>query len=165
MSNRIVKLPSVESFGRLTPDKWLLLKTLEESAEMVEAGKRLVKGDATARRDLLAEWADVLQTLVNVATAFSITDEELAQAMDDCLVHNQERGTAVSIISSEAEHVYKDNTLLQEAYIAGATRQPTDEEIEAAIGEVRKFIMLPGGYLENIIRIAFNAARRKATEE
>lgn len=92
MSNRIVKLPSVESFGRLTPDKWLLLKTLEESAEMVEAGKRLVKGDATARRDLLAEWADVLQTLVNVATAFGITDEELAQAMDDCLVHNQERG-------------------------------------------------------------------------
>lgn len=92
MNNRIVKLPSVESFGRLTPDKWLLLKTLEESAEMVEAGKRLVKGDATARRDLLAEWADVLQTLVNVATAFDITDEELAQAMDDCLVHNQERG-------------------------------------------------------------------------
>lgn len=92
MSNRIVELPSVESFGRLTPDKWLLLKTLEESAEMVEAGKRLVKGDATARRDLLAEWADVLQTLVNVATAFGITDEELAQSMDDCLVHNQERG-------------------------------------------------------------------------
>ncbi len=90
--NRIVKLPSVESFGRLTPDKWLLLKTLEESAEMVEAGKRLVKGDAKARRDLLAEWADVLQTLVNVATAFGITDEELAQSMDDCLVRNQERG-------------------------------------------------------------------------
>ena len=90
--NRIVKLPSVESFGRLTPDKWLLLKPLEESAEMVEAGKRLVKGDAKARRDLLAEWADVLQTLVNVATAFGITDDELAQAMDDCLVHNQERG-------------------------------------------------------------------------
>ena len=90
--NRIVKLPSVESFGRLTPDKWLLLKTLEESAEMVEAGKRLVKGDAKARRDLLAEWADVLQTLVNVATAFGITADELAQAMDDCLVHNQERG-------------------------------------------------------------------------
>lgn len=90
--NRIVKLPSVESFGHLTPDKWLLLKTLEESAEMVEAGKRLVKGDSTARRDLIAEWADVLQTLANVATAFDITDEELAQAMDDCLVHNQERG-------------------------------------------------------------------------
>ena len=43
MSNRIVKLPSVESFGRLTPDKWLLLKTLEEAAEMVEAGKQYLK--------------------------------------------------------------------------------------------------------------------------
>lgn len=54
---------------------------------------------------------------------------------------------------------------LAEAYMDGAERKPTDEEIEAAIGEVRKFIVLPGAYLENIIRIAFNAARRKATEE
>ena len=92
MSNRIVQLPPIESFGHLTPDKWLLLKTLEEAAEMVEAGKRLVKGDSKARRDLIAEWADVLQTLANVATAFDITDEELAQSMDDCLVRNQERG-------------------------------------------------------------------------
>lgn len=90
--NRIVKLPPVESFCRLTPDKWLLLKTLEEAAEMVEAGKRLVKGDSTARRDLIAEWADVLQTLANVASAFGITDEEVAQAMDDCLERNRERG-------------------------------------------------------------------------
>lgn len=92
MSNRIVKLPSVESFDRLTPDKWLLLKTLEEAAEMVEAGKRLVKGDSKGRPELISEWADVLQTLANVAAAFDITDEELAQSMDDCLVHNQERG-------------------------------------------------------------------------
>lgn len=35
MSNCIVKLPSVESFGRLTPDKWLAMKNLEESAELV----------------------------------------------------------------------------------------------------------------------------------
>lgn len=50
MSNRIVQMPPVESFDRLVPDKWLLLKTLEEAAEMVEAGKRLVKGDAKARQ-------------------------------------------------------------------------------------------------------------------
>lgn len=37
MSNRIVKLPSVESFGRLTPDKWLLLKTLEDINYPMEA--------------------------------------------------------------------------------------------------------------------------------
>ena len=61
-------------------------------AEMVEAGKRLVKGDSKGRPELISEWADVLQTLANVAAAFGITDEELAQAMDDCLVHNQERG-------------------------------------------------------------------------
>ena len=38
MSNRIVQLPTIESFGHLTPDKWLLLKTLEEAAEMVGPG-------------------------------------------------------------------------------------------------------------------------------
>lgn len=138
MSNRIVKLPSVESFGRLTPDKWLALKNLEESAELVEAGKQYLKasdptdpsgigrefddhanclacfgvnvggelGDDRDRaktgwigyvRDqhrqaMLGELADVLQTVGNLITAFDITDEELAQAMDDCLVHNQERG-------------------------------------------------------------------------
>lgn len=79
--------------------------------------------------------------------------------------HTGRNRGSMSIINSEAEHVYKGNVLMQEAYIAGASRQPTEEEIEAAIGEVRKFIMLPGMYLENIIRIAFNAARRKATEE
>ena len=135
MSNRIVKLPSVESFCRLTPDKWLLLKTLEEAAEMVEAGKQYLKAsDPTdpsgigqefddhanclacfgvnvggelgddrdrakvgwigyvRRQAMLGELADVLQTVGNLITAFGITDEELAQAMDDCLVHNQERG-------------------------------------------------------------------------
>ena len=86
----------------------------------------------------------------------------------------------MSIISSEAERIYEssafpgrpdlmrllyDSDDLREAYERGAERQPTEEEIEAAIGEVRKFIMLPGGYLENIIIIAFNAARRKAAEE
>lgn len=86
----------------------------------------------------------------------------------------------MSIISSEADSIYEssawpdhpnilrqlyDSDDLREAYEQGAERQPTEEEIEAAIGEVRKFIMLPDGYLENIIRIAFNAARRKATEE
>lgn len=36
----------------------------------------------------------------------------------------------MSIISHAAEHVYKDNALLQEAYIAGATRLVSDEELE-----------------------------------
>lgn len=138
MSNRIVKLPSVESFGRLTPDKWLALKNLEESAELVEACKQYLKAsDPTdpsgigrefddhanclacfgvnvggelgddrdrakvgwigyvrdqRRQAMLGELADVLQTVGNLIAAFGITDEELAQSMDDCLVRNQERG-------------------------------------------------------------------------
>jgi hypothetical protein len=50
-------------------------------------------------------------------------------------------------------------------YKAGASRGITEEEIAAAMDETRKFITLPGAWLENIIRIAFDAARRKAMEE
>lgn len=39
------------------------------------------------------------------------------------------------------------------------------QEIAAAMAETRKFITLPGAWMENIIRIAFDAARRKAMEE
>ena len=44
-------------------------------------------------------------------------------------------GGSMSIISSKAEHVYKSNTLMQEAYIAGASRQHTDEEVTEADDE------------------------------
>lgn len=37
----------------------------------------------------------------------------------------------MSIIRVEAEHVYTGNVLMQEAYTAGASRQPTNEEIVA----------------------------------
>lgn len=47
----------------------------------------------------------------------------------------------MSIISSKAEHVYKGNALLQEAYIAGATRQPTEEEIKAACLAIMPYVM------------------------
>lgn len=50
-------------------------------------------------------------------------------------------------------------------YKAGASREITEEEIAAAMAETRKFITLPGAWMENIIRIAFDAARRKAMEE
>lgn len=41
--SRTVHLPSVQSFGRLERDKWLAVKTLEESAELVEASKQWLK--------------------------------------------------------------------------------------------------------------------------
>lgn len=41
--SRTVHLPAVRSFGRLERDKWLAVKNLEESAELVEACKQWLK--------------------------------------------------------------------------------------------------------------------------
>lgn len=41
--SRVVRLPAVQSFGRLKRDKWLAVKTLEESAELAEAAKQWLK--------------------------------------------------------------------------------------------------------------------------
>lgn len=80
----------------------------------------------------------------------------------------------MSIISSEIEAQkqrdpsYIDSDLQWawgQGYKAGASRGITEEEIAAAMDETRKFITLPGAWMENIIRIAFDAARRKAMEE
>lgn len=49
-------------------------------------------------------------------------------------------------------------------YKAGASREITERQIAAAMDETRKFNKLPGEWMENIIRIAFDAARRKAME-
>lgn len=94
---RIVRLPPVQSFGHYQADKWMLLKVLEESAELVEAGKQYLKADdlaekLTLRVEMLGEWADVLQTLVNTAAAFGISDDSIACAMEDCLERNRRRG-------------------------------------------------------------------------
>lgn len=93
---RVVRLPQVRSFGRMT-NKWLLVKTLEEAAELMEAGKRVINAPdfaagLDARAGMLAEWADVLQTLVNTAVAFDLTDEEIGQAMNACFERNRKRG-------------------------------------------------------------------------
>lgn len=95
--NRAVHLPPIVTFGHMTPDKWLLLKTLEEAAELVEAGKRWVKATddaakAKAWADMVTEWADVAQTLANTAAAFGITDGQIRDAMAACLERNRRKG-------------------------------------------------------------------------
>lgn len=97
MEHRTVQLPAVPSFGHLQPDKWLLVKVLEESSELVEAGKRVIKATdmqagLNAEADMINEWADVLQTLVNLAVAFDISDSEIESAMLACRERNRERG-------------------------------------------------------------------------
>lgn len=60
---------------------------------MAGAGAQTLKSMTRAQAHLmLGELADVLQTVGNLIAAFGITDEEVAQAMDDCLERNRERG-------------------------------------------------------------------------
>lgn len=100
------------------------------------------------------------------------------EALDLCIrietAINNETGGQMSIIGSEIEAQkqrdpsYIDSGLQWawgQGYKAGASREITEEEIAAAMDETRKFITLPGAWMENIIRIAFDAARRKAMEE
>lgn len=101
------------------------------------------------------------------------------EALRACAYESKRQSTTkrrkrMSIISSEIEAQkqrdpsYIDSDLQWawgRGYKAGASRGITEEEIAAAMAETRKFITLPGAWMENIIRIAFDAARRKAMEE
>lgn len=85
----------------------------------------------------------------------------------------------MSIINSEAEHVYKGNVLMQEAYIAGASRQPTEEEIKAACLAIMPYVMsqpsqqifdfltkATGAYPgQEIVRKVIDAMQGKATDD
>lgn len=101
------------------------------------------------------------------------------EALDLCIRESKRQSTTkrrkrMSIISSEIEaQKQRDPSYIDSGlqwawgrgYKAGASRGITEEEIAAAMAETRKFITLPGAWMENIIRIAFDAARRKAMEE
>lgn len=95
---RTVSIPPIESFGRLTQDKWLALKTLEESAEMTEALKTWLRSPegtdlkALARVRFEDEVADVLQTMANLCTAFDISDLDLKNALQRCCARHYMRG-------------------------------------------------------------------------
>ena len=59
----------------------------------------------------------------------------------------------MSIIDNEAENWYGGETYMHSAYIAGATRPPTGEEIEA------------GAEYYDAMRLAVKAMQGKAAEE
>lgn len=100
----------------------------------------------------------------------------------------------MSIISSEAERLYPPKAVdchgaitipvytsddLAEAYMDGAERQPTDEEIEAVAETVWNKVMVPNGHRPwadtqecvmkadfiDLARIALETAQGKATKE
>lgn len=87
--------PDVLKTGDYAEPKAVPLKTLEESAEMVEATKDWLKAgrpDGGLRTRMLDELADVLQTVTNQCAAFGIPDDELYEALRRCETRNRDRG-------------------------------------------------------------------------
>lgn len=86
--NRTITLPPIETFddGELKEPKKLALKTLEESAELVEAVK---EGD---REHIIEELGDVIQTVCNLIAYSGITDDEIDMMMRDTFRKNVDRG-------------------------------------------------------------------------
>lgn len=93
-----IEMP-VFSAKELNDHKAQCVKVLEEASELCEASKILFKNDPNymgmdvpeLRKDMLGEFADVLQTLVNLAKVFNITDREINNAVKDCIARNEER--------------------------------------------------------------------------
>lgn len=137
----------------------------------------------------MAEPIDLVQQALNAladaglgndspAEAFVIGYQAGWQEALDLVAESKRQSTTkrrkrMSIISSEIEaQKQRDPSYIDSGlqwawgrgYKAGASREITEEEIAAAMAETRKFITLPGAWMENIIRIAFDAARRKAME-
>lgn len=76
-------------------------KVLEEASELCESAKKLISlynkgyGDDVidlSRRYMLDEFADVIQTLQNLAACFGITCKEVYAALGRCIDRNEERG-------------------------------------------------------------------------
>ena len=129
MSNRIVKLPSVESFGRLTPDKWLLLKTLEESAEMVEAGKQYLKAsDPTDPSGIDGQFIGVVNCLnIHGAAVGDEPDIDLDKAQADWRDHVRDQRRQ-AMLGELADVLQTVGNLITAFGI-------TDEEVERAMDD------------------------------
>lgn len=96
----MVQFPPIRPFspktlisGEYAAPKSIPLKTLEESAELVEATKAWLKNpDDEHRRPMLDELADVLQTVANMCLVYQITETELEDAIKACEQRNRSRG-------------------------------------------------------------------------
>lgn len=93
-----VYLPQLKAFDG--PDvqtgKDVLVKGLEEMAELVEAGKDWMKAgpdDIDKKREhLLYEFGDVLQTMANIAHEMGMSDTEINWGYQQTVAKNTERG-------------------------------------------------------------------------
>lgn len=94
-------LGEFQVFRELRADKGQALKVLEEAAEAFEAANAYAKvayrlgegGDVPiTRRRMLAECADVAQSLANLLVAWNVGPVEWAEAVGECTERNAARG-------------------------------------------------------------------------
>lgn len=126
---RTVHLPDVRSFGRLEQDKWLAVKNLEESAELVEACKQWLKAcDPADPSGIDGQFIGVVNCLnIHGAAVGDEPDIDLDKAQADW--HDHVRDQRRQAMLGELADVLQTVGNLITAFGI------TDEEVERAMGD------------------------------
>lgn len=127
--SRTVHLPAVRSFGRLEQDKWLAVKNLEESAELVEACKQYLKAsDPTDPSGIDGQFIGVVNCLnIHGAAVGDEPDIDLDKAQADW--HDHVRDQRRQAMLGELADVLQTVGNLITAFGI------TDEEVERAMDD------------------------------
>lgn len=127
--SRTVHLPDVRSFGRLERDKWLAVKNLEESAELVEACKQYLKAcDPTDPSGIDGQFIGVVNCLnIHGAAVGDEPDIDLDKAQADW--HDHVRDQRRQAMLGELADVLQTVGNLITAFGI------TDEEVERAMDD------------------------------
>lgn len=127
--SRTVHLPDVRSFGRLERDKWLAVKNLEESAELVEACKQWLKAcDPADPSDIDGQFIGVVNCLnIHGAAVGDEPDIDLDKAQTDW--HDHVRDQRRQAMLGELADVLQTVGNLITAFGI------TDEEVERAMDD------------------------------
>ena len=127
--SRTVHLPDVRSFGRLEQDKWLAVKNLEESAELVEACKQWLKAcDPADPSGIDGQFIGVVNCLnIHGAAVGDEPDIDLDKAQADW--HDHVRDQRRQAMLDELADVLQTVGNLITAF------DITDEEVERAMDD------------------------------
>lgn len=127
--SRTVHLPDVRSFGRLERDKWLAVKNLEESAELVEACKQYLKAsDPTDPSGIDGQFIGIVNCLnIHGAAVGDEPDIDLDKAQADW--HDHVRDQRRQAMLGELADVLQTVGNLIAAFGI------TDEEVERAMDD------------------------------
>lgn len=127
--SRTVHLPDVRSFGRMEQDKWLAVKNLEESAELVEACKQYLKAsDPTDPSGIDGQFIGIVNCLnIHGAAVGDEPDIDLDKAQADW--HDHVRDQRRQAMLGELADVLQTVGNLITAFGI------TDEEVERAMDD------------------------------